>query len=333
MQVARPGTDPERTPVLEDGPAAFTVDGGRSLRRRVVGFAGGRMRRALPGAAYRTARSGYRGALRLTRQNPGRGRLLPDFLVIGAAKSGTTTLYGWLIEHPFVEPATMKEVHYFDYGWFRGEDWYRSHFPLARDRDRVQRERGRPFLTGEASPTYISHPWAPGRLAATLPHARLIVALRNPIDRAYSQFQMSRREGEEPLESFADAIAAEEERLRPEIERVFTDQRYNSWPIGCWGYLLRSRYAEQIERWLELVPREQFLFVSTETMADQPLRTLHEICDFLDLPRHEPVQLPRFFNARYDAMPAETRAELGEYFRPHNERLYELVGVDFGWDE
>src|SRR5206468_1500784 len=99
-----------------------------------------------------------------------------------------------------VAPADRKEVHYFDYQYFKGEDWYRSHFPSKREQTRFATEHGQPFLTGEGSPSYISHMWAPVRVARALPDVRLIVALRNPVDRAYSHFQMSRRAGEEPLE-------------------------------------------------------------------------------------------------------------------------------------
>src|SRR5262249_36171989 len=148
----------------------------------------------------------------------------PDFIIIGAAKSGTTTLYGALAEHPFVRPCTTtdphllktKEVHYFDYGFYRGENWYRSHFPLRNDANRFAQELGRPFLTGEPSPSYISHLWAPMRIRKRLPDVNLIAVFRNPVDRAYSQFKMSQKEGVEPLESLDEAVAREDERLQPE---------------------------------------------------------------------------------------------------------------------
>ena len=302
---------------------------GRDLRRRVDR----KLRRSLPRPLYHFGRSRYYDVRALAGRNPGRGRLLPDFLIIGTAKSGTTTLHGWVSEHPFVVPAVTKEVHFFDYEFYRGLDWYRSHFPLASAREEHVREHGRPFLTGEASPTYISHQWAPDRIAEALPDVKLIVAFRNPIDRAYSQFQMSRREGEESLESFADAVAAEEERLRGEKARSLVDERYNSWPLGCWSYLHRSMYAEQVERWLGLFPRDRFLFLKTDEMASEPQHVLDEVYDFLDLPPHTHEKLPHLHIApEYEPLPEATRAELAQYFRPHNERLYELVGTDFGWD-
>jgi Sulfotransferase domain len=291
-----------------------------------------RARHRLPRPVYRSLAGGAQRLIDLSGRGPAHGRLLADFVIIGAAKAGTTSLFGWLSEHPFVAPARHKEVHYFDYNYFRGEGWYRKHFPLQVERDRFVAEHGRPFLTGEASPSYLSHHWAPQRLASLLPDAKLLVALRNPVDRAYSQFQMSRREGEEPLESFAQAVTAEEARLEPERARMLSDRWYNSWPIGCWSYLMRSRYAEQIERWMQLFAREQLHFLSLEQLSADPQGTLDGVHEFLGLPPHQYGRLPALHVARYDSIGAAERAQLAEYFRPHNERLYELIGIDFGWE-
>jgi hypothetical protein len=330
-------TAPEPARLWPGGPPVPGSEGGGqqparagrpSLLRRVEG----RVRQKLPKSVYQRLVGAQNGLRTLSGRSPGRGRLHPDFVIIGAAKAGTTSLYGWLSEHPFVEPATHKEVHYFDYNLYRGEDWYRAHFPLERDRDSFAAANGRPFLTGEASPSYISHHWAPSRLAETLPDARLLVALRDPVERAYSQFQMSRREGEEELESFAAAVEIEDRRLDPERARTKADPRYNSWPIGCWSYLMRSRYAEQLDRWFELFPREQFHFVTLEQLAADPQRTLDSVHEFLGLPPHRHENLQPLHTASYDSLPADARASLSEYFRPHNQRLFELVGIDFGWN-
>jgi len=301
----------------------------------------GRARRSVSLPVYLSARRRYYDARRLVGCNPGRGRLLPDFIIIGAAKSGTTSLYGALADHPYVVPCTTsdphfrntKEVHFFSSGFQRGEDWYRSHFPLESARRAFEAEHGRPFLTGEASPSYISSYWAPGRIRQVLPNVKLLAVLRNPVDRAYSQFQMSRRQGIEPLESFEEATAAEEERLRPEVARLSADPHYNSPDFGRWSYLARSRYAEQFERWLEHFPREQFLVFKAEDLLADPAATLDAVHDFLGLParRHEkPTRLHT--GGDYAPMAPDVRARLVEYFRPHNERLYDLIGIDFAWE-
>ncbi len=300
-----------------------------------------RMSRALPRPAYLFLRRRYYDARTIVGRNPGRGRVLPDFIVFGAAKSGTTSLYGWLAEHPFVEPCltpdsqfgNTKEVRFFDYNWYRGRDWYRSHFPLEPSRREFEAEHGRPFLTGEGSPTYISNLWAPARVRKVVPDVRLIAVLRNPIDRAYSHFQFSRRDGTEECDSFEDAVAREPERLQPEWERMAADPRYNSFNFGGWSYLARSRYAEQLERWFALFPREQFLFLKAEDMSADPQQALDATHEFLGLPPHRLASAARLnVSPAYDTLPRDVRERLGDYFRPHNERLYELVGIDFGWE-
>jgi hypothetical protein len=136
----------------------------------------------------------------------------------------------------------------------------------------------------------------------------------------------------EELESFEEAIAREADRLAPEIARMSADPRYNSWDFGCWSYLARSRYAEQLERWLELFPREQFLFLKAEDLFVQPEQVLEQTHEFLGLPTYLPQEVPRLNTSEYDALHPETRARVAEYFRPHNERLYELIGINFGWE-
>jgi hypothetical protein len=290
-----------------------------------------RIQQALGQPAYDTLKGAYYPLKSLTGRNPGRGRVLPDFLIIGSTKCGTTSLHGWLTEHPYVA-STKKEVHFFNLNYYRRPDWYRTYFPLESDRGAFEREHGRPFLVGEATASYMLHYWTPERAAKLLPHAKLIVSLRDPVERAYSQFHYFRRRGDEKLTTFEEAIAREEERLTPELERTKADKHYNSWPLHYASYLMVSRYAEQLERWFEAFPREQFLFLNFDTQVRaEPEKTLEEIYHYLDLPPHRNEQLPVLNAGSYEPMSPETQARLVEYFRPHNARLYELTGVDFGW--
>jgi hypothetical protein len=294
----------------------------------------------LPPAAFELAVGGYYGLRRAAGRSPGRGRVLPDFLVIGAAKCGTTSLFDWICTHPLVvRPSTdgrpRKELLFFDYNFHRGVDWYRGHFPLERERAEFERQHGRPFLTGEATASYLTGHWVPGRVRRLLPDVKLIVTLRNPVDRAYSAFQMSRRERLEECASFEQAIALEEERLAGELERVRRDPRYNPPlppPLGYWSYLHRSRYADHVARWLEAFPREQMLFLRFEDLAADPWGSLARVHAFLGLPPHRGGELRKLNAASYTEMDPRTRAELVERFRPCNERLRELTGIDFGWD-
>jgi hypothetical protein len=186
-------------------------------------------------------------------------------------------------------------------------------------------------MTGEASPTYLSHQWAPQRIRRALPDAELLLTLRNPIDRAFSQYQMSVREQLEDL-SFEDALEREGERLRPEIVRVRRDRHYASQPLAKHSYLYRGHYDEQFERWLQLFPRERFHVARAEDLAAAPEKTLAGVYEFLGLPPHRSSDLPHLHTASYEPMASATRTWLVDYFRPHNERLSELLGFDLDWD-
>jgi hypothetical protein len=302
----------------------------RRRRRTWLNKVDGRLKRALPKRAYVPMLAAYNGVRSATRRNPGRGRLLPDFVIIGAAKAGTTSLYAWICDHPGVERAGAKEIHYFSFHNYRGTDWYRSHFPFERDRRAFAAEHGRPFLTGEGSPSYLLDPEVPARMAKLIPDVKLIVSLREPVDRAYSQFQMRRRDRDEPVESFLTALALEDPSLDGGDARArFRDSDHLD--IGR-TYLARSRYAEQLEPWLARFPREQVLVLTTDQLGDDPEGTLDSVYAFLGLPPHRPARLEAVFTSSYESIAPEDRARLAEYFRPHNARLYALLGRDFGWD-
>jgi hypothetical protein len=249
-------------------------------------------------------------------------RPLPDFLIIGAQKAGTTALYAYLRRHPAITGPSWKEVSYFDRHYDRGEAWYRGNFP--------NRVRSRGKLVGEASPSYVFHPLAPKRVRALVPDVRLIALVRNPIDRALSQYHHEVALGREPL-SFEDALAAEEDRLRGEEERLVTDPRYFS--RAWWGhtYKARGRYAEQLERWLAVFPREQLLIMPSEDLGADPEQTHARVLDFLAAAPHRLDSYPRVYEREYEAMNAETRERLAGEFEAPNRRLYELLGRDLGW--
>ena len=250
-----------------------------------------------------------------------RWRPLPDFLVLGAQKAGTTALYAYLRWHPGITGPSWKEVSFFDRHWWRGEGWYRGQFPL--------RSGGQ--IVGEASPSYLFHPLAPERARTLVPDARLIALVRNPVDRAYSQYQHAVALGREPL-SFEDALAAEDERTRGEVDRLVADPRAFS---GAWWdhtYVARGRYAEQLERWLRVFPREQLLVVATEELGAAPGETYAAILGFLGAAPYTLAQYPRVFDRDYAPMAPGTRAALAATFAEPNRRLEELLGRSFGWD-
>lgn len=263
-------------------------------------------------------------------------RLMPDFIIIGAQRGGTTSLYNYLAEHPGIGAASIKEVHFFDSRHFaQGEAWYRAHFPTTIRKYVVERARRRSFLTGEASPYYLFHPHAPARVAAMLPGVKLIVMLRNPVDRAYSHYYHEIAGRHEPLPSFEEAIDGEEQRLAGELEKMQADEHYHSFNHRHFSYLARGIYAGQLQNWLRYFPREQLLLLRSEDFYADPRAVFKRTLAFLDLPEVVPQETQAFkqYNeTRPPRMLAATRQRLIEYFKPHNERLYDFTGIDFGWE-
>jgi Sulfotransferase domain len=248
-------------------------------------------------------------------------RPLPDFLIIGAQKAGTTALYAYLRQHTGITGPSWKEVSFFDRHYARGEAWYRGNFPSS------FRARG---LVGEASPSYLFHPQAPERVAELVPDAKLIALVRNPVDRAFSHYQHEVALGRESL-SFEDALTAEVDRLRGEEERMLADPAYFSHAWWNYTYAARGRYAEQLERWLAVFPREQLLIVPSEDLLGEPEQAHARVLEFLGAAPQALDSYPRVFERQYEPMRAETRARLVEEFAEPNRRLYALLGRDLAW--
>lgn len=185
---------------------------------------------------------------------------LPSFLIIGAMKSATTSLARYLGAHPQVFMVPQKELHYFDRLLDRGEEWYRRQFAAA---------DGRP-AAGEATPDYMYFSEVPALMARTVPQARLIAILRDPVDRAYSHYWHERARGRERLE-FAEAVAAEPDRLAsrdPDARRYFS-------------YIDRGRYLRQLQRVCQYYPRESLLVLLADDLYERPLETFQGVCRFL----------------------------------------------------
>jgi hypothetical protein len=257
-------------------------------------------------------------------------RLLPDFVIISVERGGTTSLYRYITAHPCVDPAFRKEVHYFDLNFTQGLSWYRAHFPTRWRAAWLFSRRRHRLLTGEASPYYLYHPHVPDRIYQALPEVRLIALLRNPVERAYSHYQLNRRQGKEPL-SFDEAIESEAERLRGEYERLVRDAPYYSDHHYKFGYLARGVYVDPLTRWRERFPAERLLVLRSEDLYRDPRETLFQVNRFLGLPEWEPGHFKPYNQKPYSEIDPKTRQKLLDYFEPHNRRLYQYLGRDFGW--
>lgn len=261
-------------------------------------------------------------------------RMLPDALVIGAQRSGTSSIYKYLGAHPQVVPSSRKETEYFSTSFHEGEAWYRAHFPLEARRVLQDRLTNRRLLTFEATPDYLLDPRAAPRAAELLPSVRIIALLRNPVDRAFSHYHHSRRLGFESLD-FAQAIAAEPRRLAGEYERMLEDPTYQARSLRRYSYVERGHYAAQLTRWLNVFPRDALLVLRFEDLIAEPASVLTRIEDFLGIEGWQPRSFTNHSYGQKEPTPAASippgvRAHLNETFEPLNDTLRGLF-PEIGW--
>ncbi len=257
-------------------------------------------------------------------------RMRPDFLIVGAQRSGTTSMFKTLAQHPMVaRPLLVKGVHYFDVGHDQGMRWYRGHFPVEAT-SRFWR-RGRRPLTGESSPYYMFHPLAGRRIAAELPEARLIVMLRDPVERAYSGHSHEVGRGFEDL-GFEDAVSAEPKRLAGERERLLRDPGYHSEHWQHHAHVTRGQYVEQLRALEAEVGRDRILVVDSADFFAEPEPVFAQVCAFLELEPAQGISFDRH-NARSRQQPlgADLRRRLEDHYAPFDAELADWWGRDPSW--
>lgn len=258
-------------------------------------------------------------------------RMLPGFLIVGAERCGTTSMFHLLRQHPAVFSGTLprKEVHYFDHKYSRGLAWYRCHFPFTVRTQLATRGSGASPVAFEATANYMFHPLAPARIHRDLPGVRLLVLVRDPVERAYSAHAHQVGYGYES-EPFERALELEDSRLAGEDERMAADPTYDSFAHDHHTYLARGYYADQLAHLESLFGRDAIHVVDSDSFFADPGPAYDEVLGFLRLPRHTPRFTPQ--NARPRApMPESLRASLREHYRPHDERLARWLGHPPSW--
>ncbi len=296
--------------------------------------------RALLSRASMPLRINYR--LRTSAQ-----RQLPCFIVIGAQKGGTSSLIWNLGFHPQVRRALAKEIHFFDLAFSRGADWYRAYFPPQTSRT----------ISGEATPAYLFYPFVAERIAQLVPNVKLIALLRDPVARAWSQLQMDARKGrikgnitdllrrdlrflqQHPLDRerferyFYDMISRTPQVEYPRDQAALKASSGDHKPFRSGSWLLRGFYFEQLSIWFEHFTRDQMLILKSEDYFANPRAILEQVIPpFLGLSNWTlPVYQPQNQEYAYPAIDPALDDELRQFFRPYNQKLYHLLGMDFGW--
>jgi hypothetical protein len=265
----------------------------------------------------------------------------PDFLIIGTKRGGTTSFYFDLIDHPSyvrlfpppvpgLKPDATKGVHYFDSNVTRGERWYHSFMPTSVARRVASRRTGGPVVAGEASPYYLFHPMAAERAHASVPGARIIALLRDPVSRTHSHWKERRRSDAEPLD-FEEALAAEPGRLAGERERLVQDPGYVSYAWEQQSYALQSEYAPALRRWVDLFGADRIHVALSEEYYADPVRVLADVDEFLGVPRRATSTGTIRNAAQGAALSPELTASLQARFAGPNQELSTLIGRDLPW--
>jgi len=257
----------------------------------------------------------------------------PDFVIVGAQRCGTTSLFRALAKHPAMMSNVLdaKGVHYFDTDFDRGLPWYLSHFPSRSDRDEHAAKVGQPPVVGEASPYYLFHPAGAERMARTIPDTRLVVLLRNPIKRAISHHLHMVWEGHEKVEDIDKALDLEATRLSGIEQQLLADPSMVSRDHQHYSYMARGHYAEQLERLFAHFDRDKVLVMATETLTGDSQASMERIQHFLGLEPDPATDLgKRNASARFEPRP-ETVERLSGEFAASNRRLADLVDIEIPW--
>lgn len=260
-------------------------------------------------------------------------RVLPDFLIIGGQKCGTTSLYHYLVNTPCVIPAGRKALHFFDTNnkYFKGINLYKSNFSTTLYRRYLKSKYNQDFATGEASAYYLFHPHAPRRIFEVMPNVKFVILLRNPIDRAYSHYRHMVKWKIEML-SFEESLEKEADRLSGELDRMVSDETYESYDYNVFSYLQRGIYINQIYRWRKLFRQDQFLILKSEDFFNDPVANVRSVLSFLNLPKCADFEFKIHNEGDYaNDIKLETREYLFEFFQQYNQKLYDYIGTDFGW--
>ena len=239
-------------------------------------------------------------------------RMAPSFIIIGAQKGGTSSLFHYLKYHPQIKRPIKKEMQFFNSNYSKGANWYLAHFPF----------KSLTHITGEATPDYIFDEYTPERIKELYPHIKLIALLRNPIERAYSAYHMNRRLGVDPRPTFDEAVTFE-------INHIDSNSELNLSEKNNFLYLSRGKYAKQLAHWLDYFDRDQLLVIGSNWFYSNTEEALLKIYEFLDIKPLLPPVLKPINVGSYPPLSNKLYAELKAYFHEDLLQLKKDWNIEF----
>ena len=255
-------------------------------------------------------------------------RVLPDFFVIGPGRTGTTSLFYYLDQHPSLSKSAYDELGFFDVNFHLGFHWYRSLFPSILTKFRIKLKTNF-FMTYDVTPSYVRRPWIARRIKKLFPNSKLIIVLRNPIDKTYSHYYLSTTSGE--TRNFEEVIKKDMDdiskwNINSKDDNYFATKVENS-------KLARGFYVEQLLPWFELFPKNQILIISSEELASNTKNVMSEIFKFLNLPDYKIPNIEKVNVSKYSKINPDTRKILIDFFKPYNEQLFKFLDRKFDWNK
>ena len=250
-------------------------------------------------------------------------RVSPDFFVAGVVRSGTTSLYHNLDKHPSIVKSAYDELGFFDSNFQLGWMWYRSLFPTNIQKRKVEKESGK-FLTFDDTPFYIYNSVVAKRIKKFFPETKIIVVLRNPIDRAYSNYFLGVKSGNEKR-TFEDIVEEEIDLVNKRNKKLLFDETLSETHLG------RGLYSDQLKIWFELFDRNRIKIIKSEEFSQKPEKIMNEIFEFLEIKECNIDDFEKKNVAKYPPMKKETRKKLVKFFEPFNDELYNMLNVNFEW--
>ena len=250
-------------------------------------------------------------------------RTLPNFIIIGVKRCGTTTLYEQLSEHPCIEKSAHDNLGFFNNNFELGVNWYKSHFVTNFKKNQIKKKYGK-FATYDVTSSYIQKKKTAENIFSVLPSVKLILILRNPSDRAYSEYNQNIVD-EDESRSF-------EELIKREIHEIKNKGNESmEFSVDKINLVKKGIYIKQILPWLEIFPKKQILIISTEEFDENTSETYNKIFRFLELPKYEIKNNKRYRKGNYEKMKEETRQTLNNFYQKYNEELFQKIGKNFEW--
>lgn len=244
----------------------------------------------------------------------------PDFLIIGTQKGGTTSLYKYLIRHPQILGANYKEIHFFDMNYQNGINWYRRQFPIKKTNQE---------LIGEATPLYLYHPLVPSRVFERFPKTKIIILLRNPVDRLISHYFMINKS-----KNILDLDEVFEKELSAQfaLKNLLENKDYEINSLIWDSYLSRGLYFEQIKSWRKFFPSNQILIIFSEDLFKNTCNTVNKVFKFLGLPEYNLKKYYKYLkSSSKKVVKIEDKQRLNQYYKSSNMQLQKYLGIKLPW--